>query len=76
MPTIARIGNVLIRVFANDHNPPHFHVVTPDHQALVSIDDFEVIQGSIDRGSLNTAIAWAKAHKEELNNEWNRLNER
>ena len=48
MPTIAALGNVLIRMFADDHNPPHFHVVTPDHEALIRLSDLSVMAGSID----------------------------
>lgn len=76
MPTIARIGNVLIRIFADDHNPPHFHVVTPDHEAIVLIADFSVFAGTIDRRSLDAALEWASSNRKVLEDEWNRLNER
>jgi hypothetical protein len=76
MPTIVKLGRVLIRIFADDHNPPHFHIITPDHEALVRISDFSILRGSIDRKSLDRALAWAAEHKEELSNEWTRLNQR
>jgi hypothetical protein len=76
MPTIARIGNVLIRIFADDHNPPHFHIVTPDHAVTILISDFSILAGEIDRRSLDTALEWARRNKEALENEWTRLNER
>ena len=75
MPTLVRLGNVLIRMFAEDHAPPHFHVVTPDHEAMVRIDDLQVYAGSIDRKSLSIAIAWAAQNIELLENEWRRLND-
>jgi hypothetical protein len=52
MPTIVKLGNIAIRMFAKDHNPPHFHVVTPDHQALVSIETLELMRGSMDPAKL------------------------
>ena len=76
MPTIVRLGKVLIQVYADDHNPPHFHVVTPDYEALVLISDLSILRGSIDRRSLDAALAWASENKEVLENEWQRLNER
>ncbi|MGN6582939.1 MAG: DUF4160 domain-containing protein [Rhizobiaceae bacterium] len=76
MPTLARLGKVLIRVYADDHVPPHFHVAAPDCEVLVSIATLEVLQGSIDRRSLDAALKWARANMELLNNEWTRLNER
>ena len=76
MPTLARLGNVLIRMFADDHDPPHFHVVTPDHAATVLIADLTILTGRIDRRSLDTALEWARNNRELLRNEWTRLNER
>lgn len=35
MPVLMRLGNMKIMLFADDHNPPHFHVATPDHDALI-----------------------------------------
>lgn len=74
MPTIIKIGNLKIQIFADDHNPPQFHVVTPNFEALVRISSFEVLAGRIDRRSLDTALAWASEKKEVLENEWKRLN--
>lgn len=76
MPTIVRIGNVLIRIFADDHNPPHFHVITPDHEVIVLISDLSIMAGTIDRRSLDAALEWAASNRKVLEDEWNRLNER
>lgn len=75
MPTLARLGNILIRIYAEDHVPPHFHVVTPDHEAMVRIADLQVHAGSIDRKSLRAAIEWAVQNIELLETEWRRLND-
>jgi hypothetical protein len=74
MPTIVILGNVAIRMFANDHNPPHFHVATPSHQISILLSDFSIMAGSMDRKSLAIAIAWAAENKEHLEREWKRLN--
>ncbi|MFT4185004.1 MAG: DUF4160 domain-containing protein [Rhizobium sp.] len=74
MPTIVRLGNIAIRMFANDHNPPHFHIVTADYQISVLLSDFSAMAGSMDRKSLSTALEWAAKNKEVLENEWKRLN--
>ncbi len=76
MPTLARIENLKIQMFADDHNPPHFHLVTPDHEALVQISDFQVLAGSIDRRDYEAAIAWAAENGNVLEDTWKRLNER
>jgi hypothetical protein len=76
MPTIVKLGNIAIRMFADDHNPPHFHIVTPEHQALVDIASLSLIAGAMDRRSLDAALAWARDNRELLEQEWERLNER
>ena len=74
MPTIVRIGNLKIQVFADDHNPPHFHVVTPDHEALVALATLTVLRGTMRRQDLKTALEWVRANGEALVSEWERLN--
>lgn len=74
MPTIVELGNIAIRMFANDHNPPHFHIATMDYQIAVLLSDFSIMAGSMDRKSLSLALSWASENKEVLENEWKRLN--
>jgi hypothetical protein len=47
MATIARIGNLKIQIYAEDHNPPHFHVVAPDHEAMIALADLSILRGSL-----------------------------
>ncbi|CDZ43310.1 DUF4160 domain-containing protein [Neorhizobium galegae] len=76
MPTIIKLGNLKIQIFADDHHPPHFHIVTPDHEVLVRLSDLEILAGSIDRQSLHRALAWVRKNRKVLNEAWERLNER
>lgn len=78
MPVIIRFGNVKIMMFSDDHNPPHFHVSTPDHDALIRLSDLSVLQGRITRKTLDMVQIWASEAKNRaiLEREWSRLNER
>lgn len=76
MPELYRQGNWMIRVYAADHNPPHFHVVTPEAEALVRIDTLEVIMGSVPAKVLRAAREWAEANEAKIAAEWKRLNGR
>jgi len=66
MPTIQRFGAVSVRMYADDHLPPHFHIVAPDFQVLVRISDLTVIAGEARplrsprrwHGRALTASAW------------------
>jgi hypothetical protein len=76
MPTLHRFGAVSVRMYADDHRPPHFHIVGPDFQVLVRISDLAVIAGDARPAQIAEVIAWARAHLESLALEWAELNER
>jgi len=76
MPTLQRFGSVSLRMYADDHRPPHFHIVGPDFQALVRISDLTTIAGDARPNEIAEAPAWAQAHQEMLALEWVELNER
>lgn len=76
MPTLQRFGAVSVRMYADDHLPPHFHVVGPEFQVLVRISDLAVIAGEARPAQLREALHWAEAHRESLALKWAELNER
>jgi len=76
MPTIARLPGANIRIYADDHAPPHFHLVGPRSDAQVRLDTLEVLRGVADRRDLEEARAWSMANPGVLRKEWERLNER
>ena len=76
MPTLQRFGAVSLRMYADDHRPPHFHVVGPDLQILVRLSDLAVIAGEARLAQIATAMAWAAEHREVLALKWVELNER
>lgn len=73
MPPLVAIGSLRIRMYPNDHNPPHFHILTPDHAVAVRIDSFEILVGYIPEADLRIALNWARQNKERLSDEWARL---
>ncbi len=76
MPSLHRFGSVSLRMYADDHRPPHFHVVRPDFQALVRISDLTVIAGDARPSEIAEALAWAESRREMLALKWAELNER
>ncbi|MFM7008591.1 MAG: DUF4160 domain-containing protein [Betaproteobacteria bacterium] len=49
MPTISSFYGILIRMFFNDHAPPHFHVEYAEFKATVNIITLEVSYGTLPR---------------------------
>lgn len=59
-------------MFADDHNPPHFHIRYGDYQAIITIDK-GIVKGEIPGGVLKLVFRWMEMHKEELMENWIRL---
>jgi len=73
MPTVKNFGSYRIMLFAEDHNPPHVHVIGPDFQAKVRIRDAAVFVGTIPPRHRREALAWIAANCELLMAKWNEL---
>ena len=65
MPEICRFFGIIIAMFADDHNPPHFHIRYGDYQAIVTIEK-GVVKGEIPSSVLKQVFRWMELHKEEL----------
>lgn len=47
MPEINRFFGIIIRMFFDDHNPPHFHVEFQGHRATIDIKSVRLLDGSL-----------------------------
>lgn len=70
MPEISRFYGIIIRMFYNDHNPPHFHVVYQESEAVIDINTLDIIAGELPGRALSLAIEWAVSHRKELIENW------
>lgn len=59
-------------MFHNDHNPPHFHAEYQGQKAKFDLDG-NMMEGRMKSRTAKTLIKkWAKLHKDELRENWNR----
>lgn len=70
MPEISRFFGIIIAMFYNDHNPPHFHARYGSYKAAIKIDDFKVLEGYLPPRALGLVMEWAAIHKGELLMDW------
>lgn len=70
MPTIQTIGSAKIQMYFADHNPPHFHIVTPDSECKVRINDLTVIAGRR-APDMKAAMNWTEDNQALLMDTWN-----
>jgi hypothetical protein len=73
MPTVRDFGSYKIVLYAEDHNPPHVHVIGRDFQAKVRIRDAAVFAGLIPPRHRREALAWIAANHDLLLAKWNAL---
>jgi len=71
-----RIGKLIIRVYANDHPPPHFHAIAPDFEALIEIETLTIMYGRLSPQARKAVMAWALPNRAAIAAEWNRINPR
>jgi len=74
MPTFYIIEGVKIVLYFDDHNPPHFHAIIAEYDALIEIKTLEVLEGDLPKNKQKKILEWAKNHKVELQEIWNELN--
>ena len=70
MPEISRFYGIVIKMYADDHNPPHFHAECAEYRATFSIETGQMIQGDFPNTKSALVIAWAIIHKDELLKNW------
>src|ERR1700730_10941950 len=76
MPRIVTLPSTAkIYIYADDHNPPHFHLVGPDTNANILIETFDVYEGRATRKALQEARDWWRneTNRQMLGMKWNEL---
>lgn len=73
MPTISMFYGILVLMFYRDtkqHNSPHIHVRYQGEEAVISIEDGNVLAGNIPPRQLKMVQVWVDIHKEDLMMDW------
>jgi hypothetical protein len=70
MPTISVFFGITIRMYFDDHSPPHFHVYYGEHAATIEIDSLRLRYGRLPRRVTALVLEWAAEHREELKANW------
>ncbi|MBO3280039.1 DUF4160 domain-containing protein [Intestinimonas butyriciproducens] len=71
MPTICMFRGIKIFINWRDHLPPHFHATYSGQEVLVSINDLEVLEGSMPNKQLKMLLGWAALRQDQLIENWN-----
>ncbi len=69
MPEISRFLGIVISIYYNEHNPPHFHAEYGEFQITVEIES-GIVNGKFPRRAMVAVLEWYIIHKEELMQDW------
>ena len=73
MPVISMFYGVIVMMYYFDnrrHHEPHIHVQYGEEEAVISIPEGNVIEGSIRSNKLKLVQAWIEIHQEDLMADW------
>ena len=73
MPEISRFFGIVIRMYFNDHDPPHLHASYAGAEAQLRLSPLGVLNGMLPPRALALVIEWASLHERELLDNWQRL---
>lgn len=70
MPEVSRFFGISIRMYFDDHNPPHFHAIYAGAETEIGIDPVTILRGRFPRRALGMVLEWAATHQQELLDNW------
>ena len=73
MPVISMFYGIIVSMYFVDnkqHNLPHIHVKYQDSEAVISIPDGDVLEGSLPPAKMKLVRAWVEIHRDELVADW------
>jgi len=72
MPIISSFFGIYIRMYHDDHPPPHIHAEYQGHEAFVGIMTGEVTYGHLPSKAARLVKDWCLDHRAELLANWDR----
>lgn len=69
MPEISRFFGITVRMYHDDHGPPHFHAVYAGHKIKVDIHTGST-RGHFPPRALRLLMEWYHLHRAELAEDW------
>ena len=70
MPSVSMFFGIVIYLYWDDHNPPHFHAVYQGYEASFDLTG-NLLEGDMPAKQRKLIAAWAEIHSEELEANWN-----
>lgn len=70
MPEISRFLGIVIFMYFNEHNPPHFHAEYNEYKVAIEIHSLGLMKGKLPPKVMSLVVEWAQNHQDELMQNW------
>jgi hypothetical protein len=70
MPVISRFYGIIIKMFYNEHNPPHIHALYGEYIGSIDLKTLEMTSGDLPARALALSQEWTKKNQKELLAMW------
>lgn len=67
---VARLDGLRIEIYSNEHPPPHFHVRSPNVDAVFRIDDCKHLEGKVRPNDYKKILHWFQNARPVLIEAW------
>jgi hypothetical protein len=71
MPIISYFFGIIIKMYFDDHYPPHFDAKYQGTEGVFSVVDGKMLKGDLPRKAVLIVSDWTTDHKLELLENWN-----
>lgn len=70
MPEITRFLGIIVTMYFDEHNPPHFHVRYNEYRASIEINTLNVMNGNVPAKVRGLVEEWGEINRSELLKMW------
>ena len=73
MPVISMFYGIIVHLYFRDdrrHKLPHIHVTYQESEAVLSLPDGDVLEGTLPGNKMKLVQAWIEIHRDELLADW------
>ena len=71
MPVITRFFGIVVKMYPNDHTPPHFHAIYGEYIGVIDIKTLEMLEGDLSNREYKLVREWPEKHQDDLMEMWN-----
>jgi len=74
MPVITTFYGIVIKMYFNDHLPPHLHALYGEYNGVFDLNSLEMIEGDLPPRAIKLVKEWSSEYKNDLLKIWQTRN--